>query len=112
MEFEFKMKSDKATNGREGIEKVIERQNKSVTCTCNQNNHNYKIIFMDCNMPIMDGFEATEAIRKIKDIEQSELKIVALTANTNEGFKVQCHQSGMDHFLTKPVSVLTLRQVL
>ena len=64
---------------------------------------------MDCNMPIMDGFESTTEIRKINDINQDELKILALTANTNEYFKVKCIESGMNDFLTKPVSVQILR---
>ena len=42
---------------------------------------------MDCNMPIMDGFEATRQIRKMKDLDHNDMKIIALTANTNVSFK-------------------------
>jgi CheY-like chemotaxis protein len=45
---------------------------------------------MDCNMPIMDGFEATEEIRKFDFIDQDNLSIVALTANTNDSYKQRC----------------------
>ena len=67
---------------------------------------------MDCNMPIMDGFDSTIAIRKLTFIDQNDLKILALTANTNEFFKVKCKESGMNAFLSKPISVSQIREVL
>jgi CheY-like chemotaxis protein len=51
----------------------------------------YELIFMDCNMPVMDGFEATEAIRKLEFLDQDRLKIIALTANTNDSYKLKCN---------------------
>jgi CheY-like chemotaxis protein len=55
------MSSDKALNGKEAVEKVLNRfvENENNTCKCNRQKTNYKLIFMDCNMPIMDGFMAT-----------------------------------------------------
>ncbi|CDW75004.1 multi-sensor hybrid histidine kinase [Stylonychia lemnae] len=110
----FNVKAEKATNGKEGIDKVNQRtmQDEQGPCICNKNNHNYKLIFMDCNMPIMDGFEATIAIRDLQSINQKEIQIVALTANTNVSFKKKCYQSGMNEYLTKPVSVDQLRKTL
>ena len=52
------MKTDKALNGKEAIEKVMNRADEDLKnpCNCNRKRTNYKLIFMDCNMPIMDGF--------------------------------------------------------
>eukprot|EP00347_Sterkiella_histriomuscorum_P015876 403355346 len=75
-------------------------------------NLHYKIIFMDCNMPIMDGFEATKAIRKLQSIDQQQTYIIALTANTNDSIKIQCLDAGMDDFLTKPVSAASIKDIL
>ena len=81
--------SDIAANGVEALE-CLERKN-------------YDIIFMDCQMPVMDGFEATQEIIKIKKEEKP--KIIALTAsNTNEE-KKKCKEVGMDEFLSKPISI-------
>ena len=56
---------------------------------------------MDCNMPIMDGFQATIEIRKY--FSSSQIHIAALTAYASESFENKCKQAGMDTFLTKPV---------
>eukprot|EP00347_Sterkiella_histriomuscorum_P010154 403377397 len=126
LEKQFNLQVDKATNGQEAVDKVIERynQNQSGTplCSCNysttdsqiQKNDQeiYKVIFMDCNMPIMDGFESTKQIRKLQNIDQSDMKIIALTANTNQSLQDQCFESGMDQFLSKPLESHLLRQVL
>eukprot|EP00347_Sterkiella_histriomuscorum_P012331 403369004 len=114
LEMQFKQRVEKATNGLEGIEKVKERQrqNQASPCLCGQQNENFKIIFMDCNMPIMDGFEATRAIRKLPGIDQHELVIIALTANANKSFKNKCFQAGMDEFQTKPVTSDQLKSLL
>ena len=55
------LQTDKALNGREAIDKIISRQreNEANPCICRMKRANYKLIFMDCNMPIVDGFEAT-----------------------------------------------------
>jgi CheY-like chemotaxis protein len=87
LEFQFKIKSDKATNGNEAVRKVMDRR---APCYCGKSHPQYEIIFMDCNMPIMDGFEATEEIRKFDFIDQDNLSIVALTANTNDSYKQRC----------------------
>eukprot|EP00347_Sterkiella_histriomuscorum_P014290 403361440 len=114
LEMQFNQRVEKATNGLEGIQKIKERQklNETQPCICDNLNENYKIVFMDCNMPIMDGFEASRAIRKLPGIDQHELVIIALTANANKSFKDKCFQAGMDEFQTKPVTSDQLKSML
>jgi two-component system sensor histidine kinase/response regulator len=78
----------------------------------------YDIIFMDCQMPEMDGFEATRQIRKQEQsLEQpcpwkSPVYIVALTANAMQGDSEKCLAMGMDDYLSKPVRRSELQAVL
>ena len=60
------------------------------------------IIFMDVQMPILDGLEATEMIRKIESDKSEETLIIALTANAMEGDKEKCIKAGMNDYLSKP----------
>lgn len=70
----------------------------------------YDAIFMDCQMPVMDGYEATEIIREIE--QEQHISIVALTANAMDGEQDNCYAAGMDKFLTKPINVAHMHQVL
>lgn len=62
----------------------------------------FDLVFMDCQMPIMGGMEATKKIRRSGKI-YSSIPIVALTASAIEGDEAMCHEAGMDGFLAKPV---------
>lgn len=63
----------------------------------------YDVIFMDCNMPEMDGFLATSAIRQIeRDKHLKQTPIIALTAHVEESVKQKCLDAGMNAFLSKP----------
>jgi CheY-like chemotaxis protein len=66
LEYSLKIQSDKALNGKEAVEKVLKRAQEDTKdpCHCLRRRQNYKLIFMDCNMPIMDGFQATLKIRE------------------------------------------------
>ena len=65
----------------------------------------YDLILMDCHMPVMDGFEATRRIRDDEfERERGHTPIVALTADALAGDRERCLESGMDDYMTKPVS--------
>lgn len=78
-----------AGNGQDAIQQI--RKNK------------YDIILMDCQMPVMDGFEATAKIRAMKD-DISNIPIIALTAHAMKEDRQKCIAGGMDDYISKPVS--------
>ena len=71
----------------------------------------YDLVLMDCQMPLMDGFKATQLIREM-DMEKSHIPIVALTANALPGDKEKCLEMGMSDYMSKPISLNGLEQVL
>lgn len=70
---------------------------------CVQTSMPFSMILMDVQMPVMDGFEATEAIRKYQSTQGVRTPIVAMTANAMAGDKERCLTVGMDDYLSKPV---------
>jgi CheY-like chemotaxis protein/HPt (histidine-containing phosphotransfer) domain-containing protein len=73
---------------------------------------NYDLILMDCQMPVMDGFEATRQIRRIEERGRKHTPIVALTASVLPQDREKCFAAGMDEFLTKPVSLDDIRSLI
>eukprot|EP00347_Sterkiella_histriomuscorum_P016734 403352055 len=122
LQMQFGYQSDKASNGAEAVQKVEQRFNEQINngrsfCLCLKN-QKYKIIFMDCNMPLMDGFQATLEIRKLEETlkyqfqDYQQIHIVALTAYSTDMFSKKCYDSGMNEFQTKPVSADAIKLVL
>ena len=72
----------------------------------------FDVILMDVQMPLMDGFEATAAIRSIEKTTGSHVRIVAITAHAMQGDRERCLQAGMDEYLTKPLELAKLRALL
>jgi PAS domain S-box-containing protein len=72
---------------------------------------NYDVIFMDCQMPVMNGYEATQKIRKI-ELEGHQPHIVALTANAMKDDAEKCIEVGMDGYLSKPIDIKKLLSVI
>ena len=87
-----------AENGRRALELVRERL--------------FDLVLMDCQMPEMDGYAATRAIRELQHERYQRLPIVALTANAMQGDEQKCLDAGMNAFLSKPFSLSQLRAVL
>jgi signal transduction histidine kinase/CheY-like chemotaxis protein len=88
---------DIANNGLEAVDMV--KQNP------------YDIVFMDCQMPEMDGFEATQVIRKGPPGSR-HVPIVALTANAMKGDREKCLAAGMNEYIPKPIHIEDLRRVI
>ena len=65
----------------------------------------YDLIFMDIQMPVMNGYEATRAIRKLPRIDASSIPILALSANTFADDIIASREAGMDDHLSKPLEV-------
>ena len=71
----------------------------------------FDVIFMDCNMPEMDGYEATRKIRAAEGVGAG-IPIIAMTANVQEGDRQKCLQAGMDDYLSKPLKLDRIRAKL
>ena len=84
-----------AENGREAVDAVTETVTGSSL-------KRFAVIFMDCQMPVMDGYEATQAIRTLEGDER-HTPIVAMTAAAMTGDREACIAAGMDDYLAKPI---------
>jgi CheY-like chemotaxis protein len=75
----------------------------------------YDVVLMDLKMPKMDGFETTQRIRKFYQTTREHLRqpyIIALTANAMGGVREKCAEAGMDAYVTKPIDMSELAQIL
>ncbi len=92
-----------AANGKEAVDMVLDMSEASP----------FDLIFMDCQMPIMDGFEATKVIKEMMHSGRvMDCPIIALTANAMKGDREKCLKAGMDDYLPKPIKEPELHEVL
>jgi CheY-like chemotaxis protein len=87
-----------ASNGQEAVELV--------------QNCDFDLVLMDCQMPVMDGFQATAAIRRLPSGRGEHLPIAAVTANALQGDEENCLAAGMNDFLPKPFKLAQLQALL
>ena len=72
----------------------------------------FEVVFMDCQMPIMNGFEATKEIRRREAVVGGHTFIIAMTANAMEGDRELCIEAGMDEYISKPIAKEDLVEAL
>ncbi len=103
IEEELQFDIEIANNGVEAIELLQKTKNEPA----------YSLILMDCQMPKMDGYETTRAIRSGKGGACfKDIPIIALTANALVGDKEKCLAAGMNDYISKPIDIETMKQVL
>ena len=91
-------RADLAGNGRDAI-RMIEKGG-------------YDLVFMDCQMPEMDGYEASAIIRQREKESGQRLPIIAMTAHTMTGDRDKCMEAGMDDYISKPIRKEDILQVI
>lgn len=90
-------KTDVAVDGAEAVARVLETS--------------YDVVFMDIQMPILDGLEATLQIRQ-RDLPGKQPWIIAMTAEAKNDDEARCREAGMDDYVKKPVTMETLANAL
>ena len=83
------MTCDVALNGSEALKAVSQKD--------------YDVVFMDCQMPVMDGYESTAKIRQLEG-DKKHTTIIAMTANAMDGDFEKCIEAGMDYYISKPIN--------
>ena len=102
--FNFKNRIDTARNGLRAVDLLKAKYNAGFT---------YKLILMDCNMPKMDGYEATRNIRSfMKEIGQEQPFIVALTGHAEEKYIQRALEAEMNTLISKPARIQDLEDIV
>ena len=92
-----------------GCEVVVVSDGQEAVDACKQ--QQFAMIFMDCNMPKLSGWQAAEAIRQLPSDQNAETVIVAMTG-LDQGEKQACLDAGMNDILTKPYRIADVKAVL
>ena len=98
---EYGFRIDTAENGAEAVEKIAASRPGD-----------YDLVLMDIQMPVMDGYEATQAIRALADPALAEIPILAMTANAFDEDRKAAAECGMNGFLSKPIDIEEVIQAL
>jgi len=95
----FGVQVEVASNGAEAIRHLEQRT--------------YNLVFMDCQMPVLDGYNATQQIRDPDSkVKQHDIPVIAMTANAMRGDREKCVDAGMDDYVSKPVDISKLTTIL
>lgn len=78
----------------------------------NSNRHDFDIILMDVQMPRMNGYEATKAIRCLPDTDMSQIPIIAMTANAFEEDRRDAFKAGMNEHIAKPIDIDKMKETI
>ena len=89
--------TDSVNNGQEALDRLAQQD--------------YDLILMDCQMPVMDGYQATKAIRE-REGKKRHTNIIGLTANAMASDRQKCLDAGMDDYLSKPIDFVKLAQII
>jgi two-component system, chemotaxis family, sensor kinase Cph1 len=90
-------KAEAVNNGKEALDRLSERT--------------YDLVLMDCQMPVLDGYEATRQLRQIEGKQRHTL-VIGVTAYAMMGDRQKCLQAGMDDYLSKPIKLKELNELL
>lgn len=93
----FGFETTVVNNGREAVD-ILQQED-------------FDLVFMDCNMPVLDGFAATEEVRR-NEADRGHTTIIAMTANAMQGDRERCMDVGMDDYVTKPIKKDSLTEIL
>ena len=103
------MEADYAFNGEDALEKFNQRLKEACCARCKP----YRVMYVDVNMPIMDGYQFARIMKqKFKENPQLNTPMVACSAHVGSNERDKAFESGFDNYLTKPVSKKSVNETL